>query len=78
MKQQIALFIAAVLLMAMTVLPNELQIGSSIPSPELKMKDADGKQYSFKDVKQKNGLLVVFSCNTCPWVIKNQAVASRN
>jgi peroxiredoxin len=76
MKQQIALFIAAVLLMAMTVLPDELQIGSSIPSPELKMKDADGKQYSFKDVKQKNGLLVVFSCNTCPWVIKNQAVAS--
>ena len=23
--------------------------------------------------KKKNGLLVMFSCNTCPWVVKNQS-----
>lgn len=76
MKNLLVLLFAVGALTAMTVLPDELPIGSAIPSPELKMKDADGKQYSFKDVKQKNGLLVVFSCNTCPWVIKNQSVAS--
>ncbi len=58
------------------MLPDELQIGSSIPSPGKKMKDVSGKEYSFTDVKKKNGLLVVFSCNTCPWVIKNQQVGS--
>jgi cytochrome oxidase Cu insertion factor (SCO1/SenC/PrrC family) len=63
------------ILLAFTTLPDELPIGSSIPSPDLKMKDISGKQFSFKDAKKKNGLLVVFSCNTCPWVIKNEQVA---
>lgn len=62
--------------MAFTVLPEELKIGSPIPSPDIKMKDITGKQISFNDAKMKNGLLVVFSCNTCPWVIKNQKVAN--
>lgn len=63
-------------LFAFTALPEELTIGSSIPNATKKMKDISGKEYSFNDVKKKNGLLVVFSCNTCPWVIKNQQVAS--
>lgn len=63
-------------LVAFTTLPDELTIGSSIPNPSKKMKDISGKEYSFADVKKKNGLLVVFSCNTCPWVIKNQQVAA--
>ncbi len=72
------LFSAAVLLaaFAFTALPEELTIGSSIPNANKKMKDISGKEYSFSDVKKKNGLLVVFSCNTCPWVIKNQQVAA--
>ncbi|RXK61537.1 redoxin domain-containing protein [Lacibacter luteus] len=61
---------------AFTALPEELTIGSSIPNANKKMKDISGKEYSFSDVKKKNGLLVVFSCNTCPWVIKNQQVAA--
>jgi hypothetical protein len=76
MKKIIVLFAAISAMMAFTALPDELSIGSAIPSPELKMKDVSGKQFSFNDVKKKNGLLVVFSCNTCPWVIKNQQVAS--
>lgn len=69
---------AAVLLalFAFTALPEELTIGSSIPNATKKMKDVSGKEYSFSDVKKKNGLLVVFSCNTCPWVVKNQQVAA--
>jgi thioredoxin-related protein len=50
-----------------------LPIGASIPKPELKLKDISGKEISLKEAKKKNGLLVMFSCNTCPWVIKNQS-----
>jgi peroxiredoxin len=56
--------------------PSELAIGDKAPSPDIKMKDISGKTFSFNDVKKNNGLLVVFSCNTCPWVIKNQEVAT--
>jgi hypothetical protein len=50
-----------------------LPIGSKLPNPTLKMKNVDGKDISFQDAKLKNGLMVMFSCNTCPWVIKNQS-----
>ena len=49
-----------------------LAIGASIPSPDLKMKDVTGKEVSFNDSKKQHGLLVMFSCNTCPVVVKNQ------
>lgn len=49
-----------------------LPLGSPIPQPEVKMKDISGKEVSLKDVKTDKGLLVMFSCNTCPYVIKNQ------
>jgi thioredoxin-related protein len=37
------------------------------------MKDISGKEISFKDATKKNGLLVMFSCNTCPVVRGYQA-----
>ncbi len=46
----------------------ELPIGASIPNADVKMKDINGKEVSFADAKKKNGLLVMFSCNTCPVV----------
>jgi peroxiredoxin len=49
-----------------------ISIGSGIPMSEVKMKDISGKEIALKDVTGKNGLLVMFSCNTCPYVIKNQ------
>jgi len=76
MKKIILSFAAILTLMAFRFLPDELSIGSSLPSPEVKMKDVSGKELSFNDVKKTNGLLVVFSCNTCPWVVKNQQVAN--
>lgn len=36
------------------------------------MKNTGGEMVSFADAKKDNGLLVMFSCNTCPYVIKNQ------
>lgn len=49
-----------------------LPIGAPMPNAELKMKDVSGKEISLEAAKKKNGLLVMFSCNTCPYVIKNQ------
>ncbi len=49
-----------------------LQIGSTMPRADLKLKDISGKEITMKDAKKDNGILVMFSCNTCPYVIKNQ------
>ena len=64
------LLCAAVFTSATTT--NELPIGAAMPMGDVKMKDISGKQVSLNDAKKKNGLLVMFSCNTCPWVVKNQ------
>ncbi|MFT3679302.1 MAG: thioredoxin family protein [Ferruginibacter sp.] len=50
-----------------------LPIGSALPKADTKLKDVSGKTITLQETKQKNGLLVMFSCNTCPYVIKNQA-----
>lgn len=75
MKRFFLLLALPAVMAATTRMNDELPIGSAIPAPEVKMKDIGGKSYSFNDVKKENGLLVVFSCNTCPWVIKNESVA---
>ena len=46
----------------------ELEIGKAIPSADVKMMDVSGKEISLSDAKGENGLLVMFSCNTCPYV----------
>jgi hypothetical protein len=45
-----------------------LPIGASLPNADKKMKDISSKEVSFKDAMNKKGLLVMFSCNTCPVV----------
>ena len=52
--------------------PAELPIGADMPKSDVKMKDISGKEVSLKDAMGEKGLLVMFSCNTCPYVIKNQ------
>jgi hypothetical protein len=74
MKKILFAFVAvAILSFAFTTFGDVLPIGASIPKADLKLKDISGKEVSLKDAKKKNGLLVMFSCNTCPWVIKNQS-----
>ena len=48
----------------------ELQIGSQIPEINHKLNDVSGKQITLAEVKGDKGTLVIFSCNTCPWVLK--------
>jgi len=62
---------AALTAMAFTF-GDPLKIGSSMPKADLKLKDISGKEISMKEAKKDNGVLVMFSCNTCPYVIKNQ------
>ncbi len=49
-----------------------LAIGSKLPNPQIKMKDIGGNEVSLKDAFKENGLLVIFSCNTCPAVKANK------
>ncbi len=63
--------LAAIATLAFTV-GDPLPIGSAMPGADLKMKDISGKEVAMKDAAKENGVLVMFSCNTCPYVIKNQ------
>ena len=54
--------------LAFRFLTDPLPIGAAIPNVDKKMKDVAGMEVSFKDVMNTKGLLVMFSCNTCPVV----------
>lgn len=49
-----------------------LPIGSEMPKSDHKMLDISGKEVSMKEAAKGNGVLVMFSCNTCPYVVKNE------
>jgi len=49
-----------------------LNIGDALPNATAKLKDVSGKQITMATAKKENGLLVMFSCNTCPYVVKYQ------
>src|SRR5690349_1579349 len=66
------LLLPAVALLASTRL-EPLPIGSNLPKAEIKLKDISGKEITLKSAAKENGLLVMFSCNTCPVVINNQS-----
>ncbi|MGY8763290.1 MAG: thioredoxin family protein [Fidelibacterota bacterium] len=48
----------------------ELEIGSAMPLMDHQLADISGNTITLADVKGDAGTLVVFSCNTCPWVIR--------
>lgn len=48
----------------------ELAIGAKAPLADVEVKDVSGKTLTLQKVAKKNGLLVNFSCNTCPWVAR--------
>jgi len=62
------LALAAMSFVAVEITP--IALGTSIPNPDRKMENVvDGKWMSLNDAKKTNGTLVIFSCNTCPFVI---------
>ena len=45
-------------------------LGDKAALTNVKMPDISGKKYSLEDVKKENGVLVLFSSNTCPFVLQ--------
>jgi peroxiredoxin len=56
---------------------SQLQVGATMPGNGIKMKNATGKDMTLKEAVGQNGTLVMFSCNTCPFVIRNQPVTTK-
>ena len=65
-------FLVVLCIAAFSFRATELSIGDELPKSDVQVQDISGKNLTLKDVSKKNGLLVMFSCNTCPYVIKNQ------
>jgi thioredoxin-related protein len=67
--------IAATLLSGNTFAQKKsLQPGDMLPTANETIKNAGaGKDMSYQKAAGKNGILVIFSCNTCPFVVKNES-----
>jgi len=68
------LFIASVLVFGFTNLfngenPKTIEIGQMAPGLETKLELLDGSTKMLREFGKQNGTLVIFSCNTCPFVV---------
>ncbi len=50
-------------------------LGKKAPMTTVEMRNIDEKMLTLEGAKLENGLLVVFSCNTCPFVVGNNDFA---
>ncbi len=58
--------------------PAKIQVGAAMPTHKAVMQDASGGEaIPYYKGADKNGLLVMFSCNTCPFVVKNQETTTK-
>src|SRR5882724_4220269 len=73
MKKILLAATVAATLTSFTFHNDPLPLGAEMPKADLKMKDIGGSLVSLKEAKTANGLLVMFTCNTCPYVVKNQS-----
>jgi hypothetical protein len=70
--KKLSLMIAALAIAvfsAFNVVNEPLAIGKKAPMQDVKMLNYTGVKLSLDDIKKENGLLVIYSCNTCPFVI---------
>jgi peroxiredoxin len=49
--------------------PKSLAVGDKAPMTDYKMEDTGGRTHSLASLAGEKGLLVIFSCNTCPFVV---------
>jgi len=71
MKSLLLSLVAMVALAASPVFGQELAIGEKAPMATGPLVGVDGTSHTLLNLKEANGLLVVFSCNTCPFVVGN-------
>ncbi len=69
MKNLIVILMITAFIPAMAV-TGTIGIGGKATLTDVKMHDVSGEKFSLADVTKENGLLVMFSSNTCPFVIQ--------
>lgn len=47
----------------------QLHVNDKAPMQQIEMKSVNGNLYSLNTLKKDNGLVVIFSCNSCPFVV---------
>lgn len=66
--KNVFLMLFAALMISMTYASDKgLEIGDK--APEFTLKNVDGRMVSLKDFSDQNGVIVIFSCNHCPYVV---------
>ncbi|HBH05579.1 MAG TPA: thioredoxin family protein [Flavobacteriales bacterium] len=73
MKSQItilSLFLALIFMSANLVDGEGIALGETTPALANKVIELDGSEKVLRSYASTNGLLVIFSCNTCPFVLK--------
>lgn len=55
--------------------PTGLTIGAKAPMTDVEMRGTDDIGYTLEQLVGKKGLIVVFSCNTCPFVVGSEQFA---
>lgn len=47
----------------------QLRVKDKAPMQQIDMKSVNGNMYSLNSLKKDKGLIVIFSCNSCPFVV---------
>lgn len=71
MKTLFALLSIGLMTLVADVTTTGLSIGDKAPMTDVPMMDISGEKMTLQQMAGENGLLVVFSCNTCPFVVGN-------
>lgn len=72
MKKILSLIAAIAFTGSVFAQTSSLAIGSGFPEKEYNTHDVlSGQEINMKEAATDNGLLVIFTCNTCPFVIRN-------
>jgi hypothetical protein len=69
-----SLFLSLTAVLAFAFAPvqaQDLAIGETAPMVDAPLINIDGSNLTMNELKKDNGLLVIFSCNTCPFVVGN-------
>lgn len=77
-KIALAAFLLSVLVHpVLSLAQDKMNIGDILPTNTTALINANGNDIALKDAMGDGGLLVMFSCNTCPFVIKNQPTTKK-
>lgn len=77
MKKILAFAFLLVATITSSFAQDKLNPGDDLPGMKTTLKNANGSNTTLADASGQNGLVVMFSCNTCPFVVKNQPITKK-